>query len=29
VVRIAAGFSFSAVSIMIQRWMEVQERRLV
>jgi hypothetical protein len=28
VVRIAAGFSFSAVAVMIQRWMEVQERQL-
>jgi hypothetical protein len=29
VVRIAAGLSFSTVSVILQRWMEVQERRLV
>jgi hypothetical protein len=28
-VRVAAGFSFSTVSVILQRWMEVQERRLV
>jgi hypothetical protein len=28
VVRIAAGLSFSAAAVMIQRWMEVQERQL-
>jgi hypothetical protein len=27
-VRVAAGFSFSTVSVILQRWMEVQERRL-
>jgi hypothetical protein len=27
-VRVAAGFSFSAIAVIIHRWMEVQERRL-